>query len=178
MIIFFIVIDLFWSIAALIYDWSKLTTIAPWLWPFVAVCPIFPLLIALVLLQLYRKKSPNQFLLAFAAIPSLVYGLVAVIFYPVAMIYQGFSWNAVGQIFWVGLYAIQGFWLIREFRPGKFAFYSALVFVATKILIVDILFKSFGYFDFTGIPLGVLVFAVLVAFLFFSIMLEVVIKKR
>lgn len=172
-----LIVDIFWSVAAWAYDLEKLKTISPLLWPFVAVCPVFPLLIALVLLPLYRKKKPNQFLLSLAAIPSAIYGLVALIFYPIAMVFQGFSWNAVGQIFWVMVYALQGFWLISKITSKK-AFYFGLGFIGLQIIVIDIAFNSFGYFDFEGISKLILISIAVLAFLFFSIILEFMVKKR
>ena len=155
MLLIFIILDLFWSGAAWVYDMSKLTTIPPYLWLFVAVCPIYPLLIALILLQLYLKKSPNQFLLAFGAIPSVVFGVLALIFYPTAMFYQGFSWNGLGQIFWVLFYALQGVWLLRNFKIKPTASITASLFTAF-LLFFQFFSKSYGYFDFSNIPIAVL----------------------
>ena len=177
-ILLLISLDLFWSVAAMIYDASKLRTLSPLLWPFVAVCPIFPLLLALVLLQLYRKKTPNQFLLAFAAIPSTIYGILAILYYPVAMIYQGFSWNAFGQIFWVAFYSLQGIWLLKRYPIKNTPFVLVLAFLVIKLIVIDLYYKSFGYFDFTNIPFAVEILIFILSFLFFSILLEVLIKKR
>jgi hypothetical protein len=129
----------------------------------VAVCPIYPLLLALLLLQLYLKKSPNQFLLAFGAIPSIVFGVLAILFYPIAMIYQGFSWNAVGQIFWVLVYAGQGFWLYGKFKINRLPFFISSLFLAF-VLFFEFATKSFSYFDFSNIPIGYLVIILLAGY--------------
>lgn len=155
MLVLLIILDLFWSGAAWIYDWHKLISIPPYVWLFVAVCPIYPLLLALVLLQLYRKKSPNQFLLAFAVVPSIVFGILALFFYPVAMVYQGFSWNAVGQIFWVWFYAGQGVWLFSKIKLKKIPLLTAGLFTSF-LLIFEFFSKSYGYFNFDNIPFSVL----------------------
>jgi hypothetical protein len=154
-IIFLIILDFFWSGAAWVYDADKLITIPLHLWLFVAVCPVYPLLLALLLLQLYLKKPLNQFLLAFAVIPSIVFGFSALLFYPIAMIYQGFSWNAVGQIFWVWAYAGQGVWLFTKYKINKLPFLLSSLFIGF-ILFFEFITGSFGYFDFAKIPLGVL----------------------
>lgn len=139
-----------------------------------AVCPIYPLLLALLLLQLYLKKPLNQFLLAFAVVPSIVFGVLAILFYPIAMIYQGFSWNGLGQIFWVLVYAGQAFWLFTKYKINKLPFILASIFVAL-VLIFELITKSFGYFDFSNIPLGVL--TVILFFGIFSIFF-LFIKRR
>lgn len=156
-LIFFILADFFWFLAALLYDADKLLTLSPLLWLFVAVCPLYPLLLALVLLQLYLKKLPNQFLLGFAAIHSAVYGVLAILYYPLAMYHQGFSWNAFGQIFWVLFYALQGLWLLLNYKINREVFILAGAILVLKLIIIDFYFKSFGYFDFTGIPNYVLI---------------------
>lgn len=161
--LFLIILDFVWSASAFWYDADKLLTFSPFLWLFVAVCPVFPFLLALVLLQLYRKKSPNQFLLAFAAISSAVYGVLAILYYPIAMYYQGFSWNAFGQIFWVLFYALQGFWLIRKFKIDKFPFALVSILLVLQLVIIDFYYKSFGYFDFTGISSNLLLWLVIIA---------------
>jgi len=208
-LLFLIILDFVWSVSAFWYDADKLLTLSPFLWLFVAVCPVFPFLLALVLLQLYRKKSPNQFLpphqrskgviswiksrifydlppsssanlgfwwggvLAFAAIPSAVYGVLAILYYPIAMYYQGFSWNAFGQIFWVLFYALQGLWLLRKFKIGRFPFVFVSILLILQLVIIDFYYKSFGYFDFTGISsnllIGLLFLAVISLGVFYKI---------
>lgn len=172
MILLLILLDLFWSISAWIYDLDKLTTIPLYLWLFVAVCPIYPLLLALLFLQLYLKKPLNQFLLAFAVIPSIVFGFLALLFYPIAMIYQGFSWNALGQILWVWVYAGQGVWLFTKFKIKKLPFILASLFV-TFVLIFEFITGSFGYFDFSNIPSGILLIMI-----FLSLIVIIVMKRR
>jgi hypothetical protein len=162
MLLAFIILDFFWSVSAWIYDWSKLTTIPLYLWPFVAVCPIYPLLLALVLLQFYLKKTPNQFLLAIAAVPSAVFGILAILFYPLAMIYQGFSWNAIGQIFWVLVYSSQGFYLLSKYEISKRAFFLGSTFTMLVILF-HYFSSSFSYFDLTNIPTAILIWIIALA---------------
>ena len=157
MLLILIILDLFWSVAAWIYDVHKLLTIPLYFWLFVAVCPLYPLLLALILLQLYLKKSPNQFLLSFAVIPSIVFGVLALFFYPIAMYYQGFSLNALGQIFWVWFYAYQGIWLFRKFKIKTLPFLAASLFTAF-VLLFEFFSKSYGYFDFDNLPPQILVF--------------------
>jgi len=163
MLIVFVMLNLFWSGAAWVYDLDKLITIPLYLWPLIAVCPIYPLLLALLLLQLYLKKTPNQFLLAFSVIPSIVFGVLAVLFYPLAMFYQGFSWNALGQIFWVWFYAAQGVWLFTNYRISKVAFLGTSTFLII-VLIFQLVSDSYNYLDFSRIPLiamlGLIVIAI------------------
>jgi len=157
MLVLLILLDFFWSAAAWIYDAPKLANIPPYFWPFVAVCPIYPLLIALNLLQLYRKKEPNQFLLGFGAIGGALYGALAILYYPLAMAYQGFLLNALGQIFWVLFYALQGFWLFLNYQIKREVYIFVGAVLVLKLIIIDYFYKSFGYFDFTEISSNLLI---------------------
>lgn len=119
------------------------------IWPLVIICPIYPLLLAFVWFQLYRKNRPNQLLLAFATIPSIVFGILALLYYPLAMFYQGFSWNGFGQIFWVLFYALQGWYLLKKYKVTQLALSIASIYLLIK-LYLDYRYLSFGYLDFTG----------------------------
>lgn len=139
-------LDLIWSILALAYDLSKLGEIYWYLWPLVLICPVFPFLLALVFIKITRKKPINQFLIAFAAIPSAVFGLLAVLFYPMLMYNLGFDILGLGQILWVLFYGLQGWYLIFTKRIKL----SAVVIVNLYLLVkmtLDYKFLSFGYLD-------------------------------
>ena len=159
--LYLIYADLFWSVAAFVWDWPKMAQIHFYVWPFALICPIYPLLLAIIWFQLYRKKSPNQFLLAFATIPSIVFGILAIVYYPTAMYYQGFSWNGLGQIFWVIFYAAQGAYLFSKYQLAKWPLALASAYLIVK-LCLDYKYLTFGYLDFTNIPqLAVLILIVI-----------------
>lgn len=149
--IYLIFLDLFWSVSAFVWDWPKMAQINFLVWPFVLICPIYPLLLAFVWFQLYRKSRPNQLLLAFAVIPPVVFGILAVFYYPLAMIYQGFNWNAFGQIFWVLFYALQGWYLFSKYKIARSAMIAVSTYLIVK-LILDYKYLTFGYLDFEDIP--------------------------
>lgn len=164
MIIFLIIADLFWSVSAFIWDLEKMAQINVFVWPFALICPIYPLLLAVIWFQLYRKKTPNQLLLAFVTIPPVIFGILAILYYPLAMVYQGFSWNAFGQIFWVLFYSLQGLYLFLKFKIARSAITIVSLYLIIKFLL-DYEYLSFGYLDFEDIPNAAVMILILIAFL-------------
>jgi len=139
-------LNLFWAGAAIIYDAPKLLEINPLLWPIVVICPLFPLLLALFFFQIIKKRKPNQFLLAFASIPSFVYGVVAIIYYPFLMLNEGFNWYGIGQILWVLFYSAQGLYLIIKYKINTIAISLVGLYLLMK-LTLEYRNLSFGYLD-------------------------------
>ena len=144
MLIALVFLDLFWSVAALTVDVPKLLQLHIWLWPIVLICPVYPLLLAILWYCYIKKKTPNQYVAAFAIIGSAIFGVLALLFYPAVMYYQGFNLRDFGQIFWVLFYGAQGWYLIR-----KTALLPSAVLVASAYLIIkfslDIKYATFGY---------------------------------
>jgi len=144
--IFLIATNLFWALAALVVDLPKLLEIPFFLWPIVAICPIYPFLLALVFLKILRGRPVNGYLLAFASFGSAVFGVLAIIYYPYKMFYGGFNWIDLGQIFWVLFYALQGWYLLLKKRQSVLPLLSAFIFLFAKF-IVDYRYLTFGYLD-------------------------------
>ena len=145
-----IILDVFWSIAAFYVDWHKFSTISAWAWVFAFVCPIYPLLLAIVWFQIIYRKRSNQYLLAFAAIPSAVFGVLALVFYPLKLSALGWDSNAFGQIFWVLVYSIQGWYLLFRYKTGFRPAALAILYLFVKFTL-DYKFNTFGYLDFAGL---------------------------
>jgi len=145
--IYLIFADLFWSAAAWAVDWTKLDIIPIWAWPFVVICPIYPLLIALVWISLFKGGKVNNFLLSFAALPTVVFGVLSIFYYPLKMYFQGFAWVDLGQIFWVLFYAFQGLYLLRRYKIKLSASLPTLIFLVIA-LTINLKFKTFGYLSF------------------------------
>jgi hypothetical protein len=139
-------LDFVWSILALVYDIGKLGEIAWYLWPLVLICPVFPLLLAFVFIKIIKNKPVNQFLLAFAAIPSAVFGILSLFFYPMLMYNLGFDILGAGQILWVLFYGLQGWYLVfsQKIKPKAMVFVNLYLIVK---LALDYKFLSFGYLD-------------------------------
>ena len=149
--IYLIFADLFWSAAAWVVDWMKLSIIPIWAWPFVVVCPIYPLLLSLVWIYLFKKGKVNNFLLSFAALPSVVFGVLSMFYYPLKMYFQGFAWVDLGQIFWVLFYAFQGWYIIMHYKIKATALITVLIFLVA-MLVINFKFKTYGYLNFDAFP--------------------------
>lgn len=140
------VLDILWSAAAWIVDYDKLSTIPVWAWPFCIVCPIYPALLAVVWYKKAKKVAVNEWLMAFAALPSAVLGIMAIVYYPLKMVNNGFDIIDLGQIFWVLFYSIQGWVLLCKKTTNKTAVILATVFLVVKFT-VDLVYLSFDYLD-------------------------------
>lgn len=125
---FLIALNLIWSAAAFTYDAPEIFRIPFYLWPFIVICPVYPFLLALVWCFI-KKEQLNSILLSFAAIPSAIYFLASLVYYPTWMMLNGFDWLALGQIFWVTFYGIQGLYLIQKYTPAKSAIILACLFL-------------------------------------------------
>ncbi|HOE74687.1 MAG TPA: hypothetical protein PLC05_01520 [bacterium] len=141
-----IALNFVWTISSLAYDWSELTHQPFYLWPFLIICPLYPFLLALVWLKIIRQQTPNNYLLAFAAIGASFFGALSILFYPVVMLIEGFNWLTFGAIFWVLFYGIQGWYLL--FTPNttlkKWPTILATLYLVTKIFL-DWRYNTFGY---------------------------------
>ena len=82
-----------------------------YLWIFVPVCSLYPLLLALNYLLFLKRGYFSQFLLQFSLFGIIGYGIIAPFFYVYYMFENGFAWYELGNIFWVWLYASQAFLL-------------------------------------------------------------------
>ncbi len=124
------------SLAAFWYDWTALQTLPPWAIPFIAICPLYPLI-----LLISWKKPTTTWLLA---TPVAALGLVALIFYSVTG-YRDHSLGwALAQLLWVWLYAWQAWYLLRRhsYRPGL---HLAGCLWTTATLFVLMITDSYGY---------------------------------
>jgi len=176
LIIVLIILDLIWSTAALIYDYPVIIQTPIYYWPFLIVCPVFPFLLTLVWSQIYRDKTPNNYLLAFAAIPSVIYLTASLIYYPTWMILNTFDWYALGQIFWVAFYGIQAFYLLMKFSYTKTALWLAGAFLIIS-LTVQFKTKTLGFQDFTNFSDSLLLIEYLIMVIA-AILLPILISNR
>lgn len=78
-----------------------------YLWLFVPICSMYPLLLFINYLFLLKRGTVPQFLLTFTLFGIIGYGVIAPFFYTMYMFENSFSWYEFGNIFWVWLYASQ-----------------------------------------------------------------------
>ena len=145
-LVYLIILDLAWGISALIYDWPDLAKLPIYIWPLRAICPLYPLLLAIIWWLKYRHKKQNNFIYTWAVLGSAMYGLAALVFYPAMMAAQGFDWLGLGSIPWVLFYGIQGWILlvrpIAKISPISLAIVTILLFTKNYF---DWQFATFGY---------------------------------
>ncbi|MEI7792399.1 MAG: hypothetical protein WCI57_02860 [Candidatus Berkelbacteria bacterium] len=147
-IIALIILDLAWASIAAAYDWEVFRQVPVCLWPFLIICPVFPALLSLVWAQ-SLDFEPSNCLLAFGAIPSLIYFFAALIYYPTWMALNGFDWMTFGAIFWVLPYGLQAIYLILRHRV-KFRFSVAAIIFLLVSFGIQYKTKTYGAQDFTN----------------------------
>lgn len=138
------------SLISLNYDASILATIPLWAWPLVAVCPLFPLLLAFFWLRLARKKHVPHFLASFAILPAAVYGLGTLLYYPLLMHQTYVNVQDIGQIFWVWLYASQAWYLLRRWPISMWHACLALIFLIGSFCF-QLATLSYGYLEYASL---------------------------
>jgi hypothetical protein len=151
MITLLIWLNLFWSLCAWIYDGPTLLSIPSLALPFVVICPLFPLLLAGVWLGKKTEKN-NIYLQYLAILPSCIYGLLALFFYPLLLHFDHFSWSALLEIPWVLFYGIQGWYLLPSLPRHLPALTLTSVFLLVSFFI-QFSYKSFGYLAIDLLPL-------------------------
>ncbi len=139
-----IILDLILSGAAWVYDWSTLIIIPIYLWPVVAICPIYPLLLAYIWHQKRQRHTPHPAIMAWAVIGGSTYAIAAVFFYPALMRYEGFSWLGVGAIGWVLLYGSQALYLLKRNKLASSWVVFTVIALSAKTLL-DVQYNTFGY---------------------------------
>lgn len=156
-----VLFDLLLAAIALIYDWSALSQLPLWLIPFIAICPLYPFLLAATWWQL-AKKNVRPWLTAFAAVPAAMYGILALGFYPLVMQHDGFSYLNLLSIFWVWLYATQAWYLIA--RRSLAVFPTLIVSViALAILVLQVMTNSYDYLAWATLTVSEKSFLLIVA---------------
>lgn len=102
-----IAVNIIMGIASNIVDWHWLSTMPWYLFPFAPICSIYPFLLAIWFgLRYTNKKIPSWFT-AFLFIGLLSYGVMAYVYYPLYMSWDGIQFRLLGNIFWVTIYALQ-----------------------------------------------------------------------
>ena len=144
------ILDILWSLSALIYDFQAIQLIPLWARIFVIICPLYPLLLTLVWTTLL-KQMIHPWLFSIAVLPSAVYGVLGLFFYPLTMYFDHYSWEAVFQIGWVLFYSLQAWYLLRIYNPPLLSKLFAVLFI-TLSLGVQFLNQTFGYLAVDVLP--------------------------
>jgi|GEM_PF-2447288 len=139
-----VVLDLIIGTTALVYDWGTIVSLPIWLLPVIIICPLYPFLLAGVWWRLQNHRG-STWLYAGAVIPSAMYGVLALIFYPMVMVATQFSWTNLLAEIWVWLYASQSWYLLKKYPPVKlFPIIVASIFILAAFLF-QLQTNSYGY---------------------------------
>lgn len=122
---FLVILGFAMTFGALRIDLHDFVETPLYLWIFVPVCSLYPLLLALNYLLFLKRGYFSQFLLQFTLFGIIGYGIIAPFFYAYYMYENGFAWYEFGNIFWVWLYASQAFLLwkyVKKIPWWQFSF--------------------------------------------------------
>jgi hypothetical protein len=120
-------LDLFMAIGSNIADWPWLMSVNWYLMPFAPICSLYPLTLTIWFsLRYFNKKNPSWFT-AFIYMGITTYGVMAYIYYPLYMNWDGIQFRLAGNIVWVTIYALQSFIILSDLK--KLPLYQyALIF--------------------------------------------------
>lgn len=120
-------IDAALAISSNVVDWPWLIRVPTNVVIFAPICSLYPtLLLIWFALYYFKKKIPTWFT-TFIFMGIVSYGVMAWIYFPAYMSWNGINFHDVGSIFWVTAYALQAFIISSELR--KLPIYQyALIF--------------------------------------------------
>jgi hypothetical protein len=111
-----IAIDLALGLSSTVVDWGWLIRVPPHLVMFAPICSLYPWLLAVWFsLYLWKRKIPAWFT-AFLFAGLFSYGIMAWIYFPLYMSWNGINFHDVGSMFWVAGYALQAFIIASELK--------------------------------------------------------------
>jgi len=120
--------DIALGISSTVVDWPWLIRVPPNLVAFAPICSLYPwLLVAWFALFLWKKKVPSWFT-SFLLVGLFSYGIMAWIYFPLYMSWNGLNFHDIGSMFWVAAYALQGFIIASEIK--KIPVYQYLLIFA------------------------------------------------
>lgn len=120
-------IDIFLAVGSNIADWPWLSSVDWRLLLFAPICSLYPLVLAIVFGLKYLDKKVPAWLTTFIFMAIVSYGIMAYIYYPFYMSWDGVKFRLVGNIIWVTCYAIQSLILYSDIK--KLPIYQyALIF--------------------------------------------------
>jgi len=109
-------IDIFLAIGSNIADWPWLSSVKWYLLFFAPICSLYPLVLAIVFSLKYLGKKVPDWLITFIFMAIVSYGIMAYIYYPLYMAWDGVRFRLVGNIIWVTCYALQSLILFSDLK--------------------------------------------------------------
>jgi hypothetical protein len=117
---YLLALNLAWSIIGFGADYAWLSSIPLYLTPFTAICSLYPVLLSVWYFLKLKDLTPPNWLTFWIATGTLVYGILAQIYFPLLMSWKGINFHDVGSMFWVAVYGFQTVIMFRYLRPPKF----------------------------------------------------------
>lgn len=115
-VLWLIAIDVALAVSSSVVDWPWLIRVPSHLVLFAPICSLYPLTLAIwFTLYYFGKKIPSWFT-AFIFMGLMSYGLMAYIYFPLYMSWNGINFHDIGSIFWVTAYAFQAFIIASEIK--------------------------------------------------------------
>lgn len=160
-----IFLDVFMAVGSNIVDWPAMAYVPWYLIPFAPICSLYPLTLAVWFSLRYFKKRIPDWYTVFIFVGITSYGVMAQIYYPVFIYFEGLHLNLVGNMAWVAVYASQSLIIVSEVKPLKYYQYLP---VFTYFLFKDFADRYLGtftdilFFDFSEFAKNALFALVLV----------------
>lgn len=109
-------VDFALAVSSTVVDWPWLIRVPPNLVAFAPICSLYPwLLIIWFGLYLWKKKVPSWYT-SFLLVGLFSYGIMAWIYFPLYMSWNGINFHDAGSIAWVTAYALQAFIIASEIK--------------------------------------------------------------
>jgi len=126
-LLWILAIDAALAIASIIVDWPWLVRVPTHLVIFAPICSLYPLLLFIWFALFYFQKKIPAWFTVFVFMGTVSYGLMAQIYFPFYMSWNGINFHDVGSMVWVALYGLQSLIIASEIK--KLPLYQyALIF--------------------------------------------------
>jgi len=119
-VLWIMAIDAALAVSSIVVDWPWLMRVTWYLRPFAPICSLYPLLLFIWFTVYYFRKKVPVWYTAFLFMGIVSYGLMAWIYFPGYMGWNGINFHDVGSIAWVTAYAGQAFIIGSELRKMPF----------------------------------------------------------
>ncbi len=109
-------LNIFMAIASNIVDYPWLASVKWYLLPLTPICSLYPLTLAIWFTIYRQKKTVPPWYTTFILMGIIGYGIMAQVYYPFYMSWDGVTWRYIGNMIWVAIYASQALTLKSEIK--------------------------------------------------------------
>lgn len=118
-LLWIILIDLSLGLSSTVVDWQWLIRVPRHLVMFAPICSIYPWLLAVWMTIFFFRKKVSSWFTTFLLIGLFSYGIMAWIYFPLYMSWNGVNFHDIGSMFWVTAYASQAFIIASEIQKVR-----------------------------------------------------------